>query len=340
MKSKKKFIFVAFIAVVAAAGFAFYQQARNWLASPIESLTAPTLYEVAQGASLNGVLRDLEKRGFMKHPRELSWWLRLTRPDYQLKAGEYELTPGLTPVALIDLLDSGKVVLHKLTILEGTTVKEMRELIANEPLIKPTTRTLSGSELMKKLGSENPHPEGWFFPDTQTFTKGSTDLDFLRTAHERMKTELERAWANRDPALPLANSYEALILASIVEKETGLASERAQIAGVFVSRLRKGMRLETDPTIIYGLGDQYNGDIRTADLRHDNPYNTRTRAGLPPTPICLPSLASLQAALHPDITGALFFVATGSGDGSTYFSKTYEEHQEAVKRYLKRTRRR
>ena len=340
MKSRIGVIFASLVAVALIAGFLFYRQARTWLYTPIESLATTTVYEVQQGAALNSVMRDLEKRGLMKHPRELSAWLRIMRPGYQLKAGEYELKAGLTPVELIELLNSGKVLLHKLTILEGSTAKEMRTLIANEPLIKQTTRSMSGSELMKKLGSDYAHPEGWFFPDTQIFTKGSTDLEFLRTAHERMKTELERAWATREPALPLANAYEALILASIVEKETGLASERARIAGVFISRLRKGMRLETDPTIIYGLGEKYDGDIRTADLRRDTPYNTRTRPGLTPTPICLPSLASIQAALHPEVDDSLFFVATGDPDGSTYFSKTYEEHQAAVQRFLKKTRRR
>jgi UPF0755 protein len=282
----------------------------------------------------------LQRRNLIRHPRELTVWLRYMRPRYQLKAGEYELTPGLTPIELIELLNSGKVLLHKLTLLEGTTVKDMRALIAAEPLIKQTVRTLSGADLMKKLGSPHTHPEGWFFPDTHSFAKGSTDFEFMRMAHERMKSELERAWEKREPGLPLATPYEALILASIVEKETGLANERARIAGVFITRLRKGMRLETDPTVIYGMGDAYDGDIRTADLRRDTPYNTRTRAGLPPTPICLPSLASIEAALHPEITGAIFFVATGDGDGSTYFSKTYEEHQAAVQRFLKKTRRR
>jgi UPF0755 protein len=193
---------------------------------------------------------------------------------------------------------------------------------------------------MRQLDRAGTHPEGQFFPDTYRFPKGTSDVEILRIASERMRKELEAAWAGRERELPLATAYEALIMASIVEKETALASERPIIAGVFIERLRKGMRLQTDPTVIYGLGESFDGNIRKADLQHDTPYNTYTRAGLPPTPICLPSAAALDAAVHPKETGAVFFVATGKGDGSHYFSRTLEEHNAALRLYLKTLRRR
>jgi UPF0755 protein len=194
--------------------------------------------------------------------------------------------------------------------------------------------------VMRALGEPGLHPEGQFFPETYHFARGASDLELLQVAHRRMRDALEQAWATRAPDLPLASPYEALILASIVEKETALDTERPQIAGVFVERLRRGMRLQTDPTVIYGMFETYEGNIRRADLTRDTPYNTYTRAGLPPTPIAMPGLDSIQAAVQPDVTGALFFVATGEGDGSHYFSRSLTEHNAAVQRYLRRLRQR
>lgn len=193
---------------------------------------------------------------------------------------------------------------------------------------------------MAALGAPGVHPEGQFFPDTYWFPRGTSDLEILRIARERMQRELQAAWDARDPDLPLATPYEALILASIIEKETALEAERPIVAGVFVERLRRGMRLQTDPTVIYGMLDRYDGNIRKADLLRDTPYNTYTRAGLPPTPIAMPGLGSLRAATRPQVTGALFFVATGEPDGSHYFSKTLAEHEAAVQRYLRKLRER
>jgi UPF0755 protein len=214
-----------------------------------------------------------------------------------------------------------------------------KALAANEAVLNANADR-SDADIMRALGEPAVHPEGQFFPDTYRFPRGTTDLELLTIAHRRMQDELRNAWAKRAADLPLASSYEALILASIVEKETALERERAQIAGVFVERLRRGMRLQTDPTVIYGMGLSYAGNIRRADLSRDTPYNTYTRPGLPPTPIAMPSRESLQAAVQPDVTGALFFVATGAGDGSHYFSKTLAEHNLAVRRYLRELRRR
>jgi UPF0755 protein len=335
MRSKIGIVFAVFVAIILIGGYVLYSQGRTWLYSPIESLTSATVYEVSQGAALNSVLRDLDNRGLIKHPRELSLWLRYSRPGYKLKAGEYELKPGMTPVELIELLNSGRVVLHSLTVVEGATFADFERLLAANQFIRMSTPRLKASDVMKKIGAPAAHPEGYFFPDTYRFPKGTSDVELYAQAYQRMKVELERTWSERNPAVPLASAYEALILASIVEKETALGSERPAIAGVFVDRLRKGMRLQTDPTVIYGIGAAYDGNIRKADLLRDTPYNSYTRAGLPPTPICLPGLDALKAATNPRATGALYFVATGRGDGSHYFSKTLEEHNEAVKRYLR-----
>jgi UPF0755 protein len=267
-------------------------------------------------------------------------WSRLTRSDSTLKAGEYELQPGLTPRGLLALLSSGQVMLHSITFIEGSSFVDVRNALAANEAVLNENANRSDADIMRALGEPELHPEGQFFPDTYRFPRGTTDLELLTIAHRRMQDELRKVWETRATDLPLASSYEALILASIVEKETALARERAQISGVFVERLRRGMRLQTDPTVIYGMGLSYSGNIRRADLSRDTPYNTYTRPGLPPTPIAMPSRESLQAAVQPDVTGALFFVATGAGDGSHYFSKTLAEHNLAVRRYLRELRRR
>jgi UPF0755 protein len=342
MRSGLRISLIALILLgcVVVSGFWFYQQSRSWLHAPIPQLTEPLVYEVPRGSALITVLNDLKKRDLIEHPRELSVWMRYMRPGFKLKAGEYELRPGMSPIDIVDLFNSGKVILHKVTIVEGTTANDLRKLLATQSALKGHKPPLTSQALMKVLNSPYLHPEGLFFPDTYVYSKGTSDLEILRLANERMSRELDQAWAGREPGLPLASAYEALILASIVEKETALASERPMIAGVFIERLRKGMRLETDPTVIYGIGDRYDGNIRKSDLLRDTPYNTYRRAGLPPTPICLPSAAALDAAVHPKQTGAVFFVATGNGDGSHYFSRTLEEHNAALQRYLKKLRQR
>jgi UPF0755 protein len=326
------------LAALAAGGLAWW--GNKWLQQPIAGLQQRTTFEVPRGASMRSVAGALRDRGVLDQPDVWIVWSRLMRRDATLKAGEYELQPGLTPKALFTLLSSGQVLLHSITFIEGSTFADVRKaLVANES-VSNENKDRSDGDIMRLLGEPQLHPEGQFFPDTYRFPRGTTDLELLTIAHRRMQDELRKAWDRHAADLPLASAYEALILASIVEKETALERERAQISGVFVERLRRGMRLQTDPTIIYGMGIAYDGNIRRVDLSRDTPYNTYTRAGLPPTPICMPSLESLHAAVQPDVSGALFFVATGAGDGSHYFSKTLAEHNLAVRRYLRELRRR
>lgn len=336
----RRFTVVASLVVllIAAGAVSFYLYTRSWLNAPIAALTQTTVYEVPRGAGWKSIVNDLHQRGLLSHPRELSLWLRYMRPGYTLRAGEYELQPGMSPVDVVELLRSGRVILYSMTVVEGSTFAEFRRALIAHPKINAATQELSAAALMQRLGMPDIHPEGRFFPDTYKFAKGTSDLEILRMSAERMRRELQQAWDNRAPDTPLRNADEALTLASIIEKETALASERPAIAGVFVQRLERGMRLQTDPTVIYGMGARFDGNIRKADLLRDTPYNTYTRAGLPPTPICLPGKEALQAAVRPERTGALFFVATGNGDGSHYFSRTLEEHNAAVQRYLRTLR--
>ncbi|HEX7116056.1 MAG TPA: endolytic transglycosylase MltG [Steroidobacter sp.] len=329
---------IVVLVLLGAAGGAFAWWAHRWLETPIAGLTEYSVFEVTKGSSLRGVARALDERGWLEHPRIWVLWARASGRAGDLKAGEYGLEPGLTPKGLLNLLSSGRVLLHSVTFIEGSTFADVRNaLLANDAVVNEYADK-SDAQIMEALGKPGLHPEGQFFPDTYRFPRGTTDLELLAMAHQRMERELAAAWESRAPDLPLATPYEALILASIVEKETALDSERARIAGVFIERLRRGMRLQTDPTVIYGMQEMFDGNIRRADLMRDTPYNTYTRAGLPPTPIAMPGLESLRAAVQPDVTGDLFFVATGKGDGSHTFSKTLAEHNRAVKRYLENLR--
>jgi len=256
----------------------------------------------------------------------------------QVKTGRYDIPAGASPAEILRQLAEGRVVLEALTVVEGWTFADMRKVVEAHPQIKVTLRGKDVAEFMTAIGHPGEHPEGRFFPDTYRFAAGTTDRDLFVLAYRKMSEALDSAWATHAEGLPIKSAYEALILASIVEKETGLASERPRIAGVFVTRLKRNMRLQTDPTVIYGIGPSYDGNIRERDLRTDTPYNTYTRAGLPPTPIALPSREALEAVAHPVESGDIFFVATGNGDGSHVFSATLEEHNAAVARYLARLR--
>jgi UPF0755 protein len=311
---------------------------HRWLQTPIATLTEPTVFEVPKGASLRTVASTLNDQNLLDQPLIFTAWARVTKRDHSLKAGEYQLTPGLTPSGLLKLLNSGEVLLHSITFIEGSTFADMRKILAQSPDVRGDYASRSPEDIMRALGQSGVHPEGQFFPDTYRFARNTTDIELLGVAFRRMQQELKTTWESRAQDLPLAGPYEALILASIVEKETALDTERAKIAGVFIERLRRGMRLQTDPTVIYGMMNAYDGNIRRADLLRDTPYNTYTRAGLPPTPIALPGLDSIRAAVQPESSGALFFVATGNGDGSHYFSRTLAEHNAAVKRYLQKLR--
>jgi UPF0755 protein len=295
------------------------------------------VFDVNPGVSLSRVSNQLAAQGIVQQPRVLSWYARLRGDATKIHAGEYRIEAGISPVELLAKLVAGEVYLHQFTIVEGWRVSDLLLALRAHPAIVPGTA--SGAEIMVALGKPDVHPEGQFLPDTYTFPKGTTELQLLDWAHGALQQQLESAWARRGAQVAVANSYEALILASIVEKETALESERRTISGVFHRRLQRGMRLQTDPTVIYGLGEQYDGNLRRRDLAADTPYNTYTRRGLPPTPIALAGAAAIDAAVDPEDGPALYFVATGDPDGSHRFSATLEEHNQAVQAYVARQRR-
>lgn len=323
------FRLVVFVAIVATAmiGYGWY-----WLHQPIAGLQSQS-FEVQHGASVGSIAHDLQEKNWMTYPQLWRWWAHLTHKSALIKAGEYQLQAGMSPDDLLQLFTSGKVILHAIKFIEGSTFADMRNIINASPYVAHTVQNVSDAEIMRRLKMAGMHPEGNFFPDTYQFSKGTSDLEIYSMAQRRMQHELQLAWQSRSGNAFVKSEYEALILASIVEKESALASERPKIAGVFVDRLERGMRLQTDPTVIYGLGDAYDGNIHKTDLQRDTPYNTYTRDGLPPTPICLPGAGSLYAATHPERTGAIYFVAAGGG--AHHFSKTYEEHAQAVAKLVK-----
>ena len=286
----------------------------------------PLELAIEPGTPPRAIARDIEQAGVQVDSRILFAWFRLSGKVREIKAGNYEIPPGTTPLTLLD-----EESLRSLTLLEGWTFRQVRAALAREEALKHDTATLTDADLMELLGRPGVHPEGRFFPDTYTYAKGSSELAVLRRALHAMDRRLEAAWAQRANDTPLKSADEALILASIVEKETGRAADRAQIAGVFSNRLRTGMLLQTDPTVIYGLGEKFDGNLRRKDLQTDTPWNTYTRAGLPPTPIAMPGKASLLAAVQPESTRALYFVARG--DGSSHFSASLDEHNRAVNRF-------
>ena len=302
-----------------------------WLAQPLR-LSAPSLeLEVEPGTSPRRVAQAVVEAGVQTDARLLYYWFRLSQQDRQIRAGNYELTTGVTPRSLLQKLVRGEESLRAITFVEGWTFRQVRAQIARDEFLKHDTQQMTDAEIMTALGKPGVAAEGMFFPDTYTFAKGSSELAVLRRALHAMERRLDEVWAQRTPDSPLKTPYEALILASIVEKETGRSTDRGQIAGVFANRLRIGMRLQTDPTVIYGLGEAFDGNLRRRDLQTDTPWNTYTRAGLPPTPIALPGKESLLAAVRPESTKAYYFVARG--DGSSHFSATLDEHNRAVNRY-------
>ena len=315
------------VAVMTALALDF----RNYITQPVGDADKTLVYEVRKGASLGVVARELHDQGLIQRPLYWKLLARLEGKTRSIRLGEFRLSESMSPAEILDTLVSGATVQYSLTVLEGWSFEQMLAAMADHGKIESTGIAEDPERLMAELGQPDMHPEGWFYPDTYHFPKGTTDQAFLERAHSVMSETLEREWAGRESGLPLESPYEALILASIVEKETGVASERPMIAAVFLSRLRKGMRLQTDPTVIYGMGARYDGNIRKSDLLRDTPYNTYTRAGLPPTPIALPSGAAIHAVLHPAETDALYFVS--KGDGSHHFSATYDEHRDAVIRF-------
>jgi UPF0755 protein len=304
---------------------------RAFTQTPLALPSEGQVIEVAPGRSVRAIARDLEARGIIDNAWYLEGMARRAGVAGRLKAGEYHVASGTLPEEFLNLLVSGKVVQHSLTIVEGWTFQQMLAAVRAHPVLAQTLQDATPQAIMAALGHPDEHPEGRFLPDTYHFPRGTSDRDFLRRAYTALEQTLEREWSRRAEGLPLKTAYEALILASIIERETGVAEERTRIAGVFVRRLQQGMRLQTDPTVIYGIGDSFDGNIRTRDLRTDTPYNTYTRHGLPPTPIAMPGAAAIHAALHPADGDELYFVS--KGDGSHQFSATLEEHNRAVRRY-------
>ncbi|MCX8004945.1 MAG: endolytic transglycosylase MltG [Burkholderiaceae bacterium] len=286
---------------------------------------------IAAGASARGIALQLRAAGIDVAPAVFVAAARATRTTQSLRAGRYEFARGMNLAAVLDKMRRGEVLRERLTVIEGWTFRELRAALAAHPELRQDAAAMADADVLRAIGASETHPEGLFAPDTYVFDPGSSDLDLLRQAYRAQRAILQQAWEERAPGLPYRSAYEALIMASIVEKETGQADERARIAGVFVNRLRRGMLLQTDPSVIYGLGERFDGNLRKRDLIADGPYNTYTRAGLPPTPICLPGRASILAALNPEPTRALYFVARG--DGTSHFSETLAEHNRAVTRY-------
>ncbi|MCR4299824.1 MAG: endolytic transglycosylase MltG [Gallionella sp.] len=311
--------------------------ATTWLGyyvhHPLTLPATPFEFTLKQGSSLKSVAREMKQAGLLGQAWPFVWLGRLHGSSGQLKAGQYSLDRDVSPMELLEIITRGEVIQRQTSIIEGWAFRQLRAALNANPDIVHDTLNLTDTEILQRIGATESHPEGLFFPDTYKFAAGSSDLAILRSAYQTMQQRLQEVWETRAPDLPLQTPYGALILASIVEKETGTADDRAMIAGVFVNRLRGGMLLQTDPTVIYGLGETFDGNLRKRDLLADTPHNTYTRAGLPPTPIALPGLAALQATLHPAKTDALYFVARG--DGSSQFSATLEQHNRAVNRFQK-----
>jgi UPF0755 protein len=323
---------VGFLLLTASlvVGWAWMEYQR-FVETPLQVEEGSVIYTVPGGSSLGAIAQDLEQAGMIGNARYLGWYGRYRGLANRIKAGEYRLTDAMTPDDLLALLVSGRSISYSLTLLEGWNIRQVRAAVAAHPVLQQTLGGVDDAELMTRLGRPDDHPEGRFFPDTYRFDRGTTDLDFLRRAMQMMDRELDAAWQARAEAIPLNSPYDALILASIIEKETGQADERPAIAGVFTRRLQKGMKLQTDPTVIYGMGERFDGNIRRKDLREDTPYNTYVHKGLPPTPICMPGREALRAAVNPAAGKTLYFVSRG--DGSHAFSATLKEHNAAVRKY-------
>ncbi len=330
----KRLLTLGLLAALIIAAILTFQLLR-FQHSKVALASEDSVFLIRSGSNIKTIAQDLTREGVIDDPWLFILLAKLKGVETRVRAGEYLIEGEQSPDDLLETFTRGSPIQYDLTIIEGWTFRQMLAAVAADPVLEQTLAGKSDAEIMALLGYPDQHPEGRFFPDTYRFPKGTSDLDFLRRAYQVMESHLQREWSQRDPDLPLADSYEALILASIIEKETAVGFERPLIAGVFVERLRRNMRLQTDPTVIYGLGAGFDGDIRFRDLKRDTPYNTYLNAGLTPTPIALPGLDSIRAALHPARTNALYFVS--KGDGTHHFSATLEEHNAAVRRYqLKR----
>lgn len=328
MRTLKRLLLVITSITILFTGW-FYLHVHSNITLPV----TPYEFSIRSGSNLKQVAQQLADAGIIPNKWSLILLARHHNQESAIKAGDYQLTGNLSQIALLEYLTKGDAKQNEVTFIEGWTFAQLRKVLNEHPAIENTITDLSDQEILQRIGASETAAEGLFFPDTYYFVRGDRDIDVLQRAYQVMQNHLQTSWSARMESLPLATPYEALILASIIEKETGMESDRAEIAGVFINRLRKGMRLQTDPTIIYGLGEQFDGNLRKQDLLADQAYNTYTRAGLPPTPIALPGLASIRAALNPAETDALYFVAKGNGESQ--FSTNLADHNKAVNKYQK-----
>jgi UPF0755 protein len=326
VKRIKRWLFISLVSIVLITVWLVY-----YAIYPLKLQPSSQEVIIAPNSGLRSIANQLVAQGVLREPWRFILLAKLLNKEQYLQAGSYTLNKNVSPYQLLLSLNYGKATQGSVTFIEGRTFAQMREKLAKNDAVKQTTTALSDREIMQLLGSKYTTPEGLFFPDTFYFNRHTPDIALLKISYDAMQAKLNKAWQTRDQNLPYKDSYEALIMASIIEKETGKPSERPMIAAVFVNRMRFGMRLQTDPTVIYGMGLQYDGNIRKKDLLADTPYNTYTRGGLPPTPIAMPGIAAIEAALHPADTKALYFV--GKGDGSHEFSNNLNEHNRAVVRY-------
>jgi UPF0755 protein len=331
MKVWRSFLLSLLIVVAGAAALVWW-----WLERPLPLAAASVELSIEPGTAPREVAAAWVRAGVQAPPWALYQWFRLSGQARRIRAGSYELEPGITPRSLLAKMVQGDEAFERVRLIEGWTFRQFRAELARAPQLKPASATLSDAELMAAIGQPGVAPEGRFFPDTYVFSRGVSDLTVLKRAAAMQRQRLDAVWAGRAAGLPIQTPDQALVLASIIEKETGVATDRGKIAGVFVNRLRIGMPLQTDPSVIYGLGDMFDGNLRKRDLLADTPFNTYTRAGLPPTPIAMPGLASLRAAVQPEPTRALYFVARG--DGSSAFSNDLAAHNRAVNQYQRAPR--
>ncbi len=329
-------LILAALVLAGLAGLGAWSWQEAYMDRPLRLPSDPYVLAVPSGTPLSALARRLSDEGVLDHPRAFIWSARLRNQAARIQAGEYELTGETTPRRLLERLVAGRVKLHGFTIIEGWSVRDLLGAMRQHPVLVATIEARDAESLAAALELPEASAEGLFLPDTYLFPRGTTDLELLRRAEQAMRAQLREAWSERSSTLPLSAAYEALIVASIVEKETALAAERSLVAGVIIRRLQRGMKLQMDPTVIYGLGDRYTGNLTRRHLETDGAYNTYTRTGLPPTPIALPGAGALAAAVAPADGDALYFVATGLPDGSHEFSATLEQHNQAVRRYLQR----
>jgi len=338
MKSLFLKIFVISFLLVLIVGIWLLVDINNFRQTALNIDENGFRYEIKSGDTLTSIARNLQKNNVLDKPRYLTLLGKVRRVASKIKTGEYLIEQGTTPEQLLNQIVKGATIQYSATIVEGLNFREMMAVLQQNEHLEQTLKGLKSPAIMALIGKPGEHPEGRFLPDTYHFPRGTTDVEFLKRAYSAMEILLAQEWENRQPDLPYKSPYEALIMASIVEKETAVPSERNAIAGVFVRRLKKRMRLQTDPTVIYGLGEKFDGNIRRRDLLNDTPYNTYRRRGLPPTPIAMPSMEAIKAALHPDDGDSLYFVARG--DGSHEFSSTLDQHNNAVIKYQLKGRKR